>query len=501
MQKEKGISKKTIAVIVAILIIGGMAIGTNVNVITEWLVGNHAPSIELLSPPDDSQITTNTTTFTWNASDEDPYDVLTNVFYIDIVDTFSSYLLREVSVGENEIYDPDPLYDGNWYWRVSVDDGEESNVSVTWNLTIKTNLSNNLPNLSSPQVLPTSGNIATIFVYTVTYADADNTTPAFIYVRIDGVNYSMSESDPGDINISDGKEYTYNTTLSQGNDHNYSFIAFDGDAIIATAVFDNPDVAYIGLAVPTQTNPYPANRSVNVLIPLDRFSITINDADGQTMNVSLWTNYSGTWVKFNESLGLGNGTYNFTNTSWITGLGVLVVWSVNMTDGVYWVNETYWFITETIDVIPIYPENNSVVSPQPYLVFELVTPTGDTMNYTVYIGNSSQNATTFLANDSIVGNGTYYHLHATAVNNTEDYFWRVYVNDETLFVNETFNFGISTSMGGFIAVGNSFAFVLALGGWIFGIAGVILALLSFIKKEKKKKARKTKRTTGRVKGF
>lgn len=503
MQKEKGTNNKTIAVIAVILIIAGMAIGSNVEVLTEWLVGNQTPSIVLLTPADDSQITENTTTFTWNASDEDPYDVLTNIYYIDIVDTFSSYYLREVDVGENETYDPDPLYDGNWYWRVSVDDGEESNVSATWNLTVKTNLSNSHPLLSSPSVLPTSGNSATTFIYTVTFSDADNTTPVFIYVRIDGVNYSMSEVDAGDVNVSDGKNYTYSTTLSVGNDHNYSFIAFDGDAIIATAVVDNPDVAYVGLAVPTQSNPVPANGSMQVVIPLDYFSITINDADGQNMNVSLWTNYSGSWVMFNMSLGLGNGTYQFTNTSWIVGLGVMVYWSVNLTDAVYWVNETYWFVTETIDVVPVYPENNSVVSPQPYLVFELVTPTGDSMNYTVYVGNSSVNTTTVLASASGVGNASFNHLYVIAVNNSEDYFWRVYAYDGTLFVNETFNFGVSTSMGGFITMGNSFAFVLALGGWIFGVAGLIFALIVYTKKGsgEGKGKKKPRKTTGRVRGF
>lgn len=486
MPQEKGMSKKTIAVIVTLVIIGGMALGSNIDVVTYWLIGNHTPSIVLELPADDSQIATNTTTFSWNASDEDPFDILTNIFYIDIVDTFSSFLLREVSVGENETYDPDPLFDGNWYWRVSVNDGTETNVSVTWNLTVKTNGSNSLPSFSSPSLLPSSGNVATDFVYTITYTDADNTTPVFIYVRIDGVNYSMNESDAGDTNISDGKGYTYTTTLSEGNDHNYSFIAFDGDAIIATAVVDNPDVAYVGLAVPTQSDPYPENESTQVLIPLANFSITVNDADGQDLNISLWTDYGGIWEKFNETLSVGNGTYYFTNTSWITGLGILVNWSVNLTDGVYWVNETYWFITETMDVIPIYPENNSVVSPQPYLVFELVTPTGDSMNYTVYIGNSSMNTTTVLASANGVGNGTYNHLHVLAVNNTEDYFWKVYVTDETLFVNETFTFYVSLSMGGFFALGSNFAFVLAIGGWIFGVAGLILALVLFIKKDKSK---------------
>jgi len=504
MEKEKNRIVKTIAVIAVVMIIGGMVIATNVDIVTDWIIGNVEPSIVLDDPADDSLLTNPVVQFNWTSDDADQHDTLDHVWYADVINTFSSPLLRQADVNENETYTPPSFSDGEWFWRVSVTDGKETNVSSTYNFTMKTNLSNHFPTFSSPQVNPTSGHIGTNFVYSVVYTDQDNSTPSFIYVRIDGTNYSLTETDPSDTNISDGKTYQYSTTLSQGNDHEYSFIASDGDAIIATEIVDNPDVSFVGLSPPTQTNEQPENRSTQIILPLSAFNITINDADGQPMNISLRTNFSGSWVTFNESTGLSNGTYSFTNTSWLSGLGIQVYWSVNLTDGIYWVNRSYWFVTETLDVVCIYPEDEGLGTPQPYLTFSLSNPLGNPMNYTIYIGNSEINTTTEIANASGVSNGTYYHLHYLATNNSQVYYWRVYVEDGTLFVNETFSFSISTG-GGLISLGNSFYLVLALGGWIFGISGVLLAL--YVMTTKKKSARRSKKrnpnigNTGRVRGF
>jgi hypothetical protein len=482
--KRKGKGKLWVVVFIILFIIG-LGIASNIDIITEWYMGNVEPSLTLLFPLDDAEIDTNTTEFNWTSSDANN-DPITHVWYIDIIDTFTSPYLRAINVSSAQNYTPNPLDDGDWYWRVEASDGQEYNVSETRHLVVKTNVTNNFPNLTDPEVNPLTGHQATVFVYTVNFTDADNDTPSYIYVVIDGTNYTMNEVDSGDINTTDGKQYTYNTTLSFGS-HNYSMICSDGIAVNSTAVFNNPTVYIIGLTPPTQSDPVPANETFQVLIPFDNFSITINDADGQDMNISLWTNESGSWVMFNSSINLSNGTYYFSNTSWVSGLGTRYWWRVCITDGIFWVNETYWFVTETLDVICIYPENNSYASAQPYLTFQLVTPTGSLMNYTVFIGNSSANATTFLANDSGVGNGSYYHIHAIAVDVNETYYWRVFVEDGSLFVNETFNFGISVAVGGLIAIPNSFLLAVAIGGWIIGLASLILVVSLWMRNNNKRR--------------
>jgi len=77
------------------------------------------------------------------------------------------------------------------------------------------------------------------------------------------------------------------------------------------------------------------------------FNITINDLDGDNMTIVILTNESGSWTVVNEfgSNGLSNGTYSFTNTSWIDSYSTTYYISSNLTDGTDWTNETYHFTT------------------------------------------------------------------------------------------------------------------------------------------------------------
>jgi len=82
---------------------------------------------------------------------------------------------------------------------------------------------------------PEMGSNLTTFIYRVKYTDADNDTPQFGYpavhilkssVEIAGSPFAMSAVDAGDTTYTDGKLYTYSTTLMPG-DYSYSFEAKD----------------------------------------------------------------------------------------------------------------------------------------------------------------------------------------------------------------------------------------------------------------------------------
>ncbi len=90
------------------------------------------------------------------------------------------------------------------------------------------NPSNNAPVLSTGGVTPTSGVLATVFNYSVTYTDADNDPPTNMQVVIDDTAHDMTKVDSGDNTYTDGCLYNYTTTLGQGG-HNYYFIASDGN--------------------------------------------------------------------------------------------------------------------------------------------------------------------------------------------------------------------------------------------------------------------------------
>jgi hypothetical protein len=76
------------------------------------------------------------------------------------------------------------------------------------------------------------------------------------------------------------------------------------------------------------------------------------------MNITIKTNESGSWTVVNQTSGSGlsDGTYSYTNTSWIDTFDTKYWISFNVTDGEDWTNQTFDFTIEsentTIEVTP-----------------------------------------------------------------------------------------------------------------------------------------------------
>ena len=115
-----------------------------------------------------------------------------------------------------------------------------------------------------------------------------------------------------------------------------------------------PQLTYT--AAPTQSNHKIWNATTQIEKSLNAtdvdlyptcFNVTSNDVDGDNMNVTVLTNESGGWTVVNQTggSGLSNGTYSFTNTSWIDSYGKTYYISFNLTDGTDWSNKTYHFTT------------------------------------------------------------------------------------------------------------------------------------------------------------
>jgi len=85
---------------------------------------------------------------------------------------------------------------------------------------------NIIPELHNGSMDPSIGDTTTWFNFTVEYWDANNDSPNYVYVNIDGTNYSMSKVNSSDSDFTDGVECYYRTKLS-GGDHDYYFIAND----------------------------------------------------------------------------------------------------------------------------------------------------------------------------------------------------------------------------------------------------------------------------------
>jgi hypothetical protein len=105
---------------------------------------------------------------------------------------------------------------------------------------------NRIPMLSSPQVTPAVGYADTVFNFTVVYTDLDNHAPDVITVNITGWGiYNLWESDPADLDCSDGKAYYFNINgMSVGTAYTLHFAANDtlGDWAVETPEADVPDV-------------------------------------------------------------------------------------------------------------------------------------------------------------------------------------------------------------------------------------------------------------------
>ena len=56
----------------------------------------------------------------------------------------------------------------------------------------------------------------------------------------------------------------------------------------------------------------------------------------------------GEWITLQTYTRVGNGTYNFippVENDWIWGDNTTYIWSVSVTDGIIWTNETYHYTT------------------------------------------------------------------------------------------------------------------------------------------------------------
>jgi len=166
---------------------------------------------------------------------------------------------------------------------------------------------------------------------------------------------------------------------------------------------------------PTITGEIPANSSTSI----SRWAacnVTCNDQDGDSLTVYFYENTTGSWVlqQTNSSHTANTSAVwgNYTNAS---AYNTTYWWSVNVTDGGLWTNETYHFTT-AVNQTPVFsdatPSNGStsVSTSTSTLTITINDPEGDTFNWSIEtspdIGNAfSNNATNGSKTCSISGLG------------------------------------------------------------------------------------------------
>ncbi len=128
---------------------------------------------------------------TFNMVESDPQDT----YYVDGKAYYYDYTAG-LSVGTHS-------------YTITADDGTDTTSLGGTGPTV-TSSSNTPPSLSAAFVTPSCGNTSTVFIYQVTYKDANNDDPVSIAVTITSVGtFNMVELDPTDTYYMDGKVYYY----------------------------------------------------------------------------------------------------------------------------------------------------------------------------------------------------------------------------------------------------------------------------------------------------
>ena len=242
-----------------------------------------------------------------------------------------------------------------------------------------------------------------------------------------------------DVSDTDGDGVSdYYETLSGSDPNNYTDTAMWNVPIQSThKVLDNG-----------------ANHTLNatdVLVSPMSFWVTINDPNGDKMNITIMENSSG-WKTVNQTTGngLSNGTYSFTNVSWITDYDTKYYITFNVTDGTNWNNVTKHFTTvantaPTVDYkTPINGTTDVAISGGVTCYAYTNDTDGDPLDIT-WATNESGSWLNKHTNTSEVANGTESYTFTDFDTASTTYWWKVYVDDGTTNISETYHFTTEAS--------------------------------------------------------
>ena len=266
--------------------------------------------------------------------DEYNYQYVYNRINLSDLTTITSYVNTQPDVGKDT--------NASWF-VVEFPEGSEggSGSGIDWRK--YTNDTN--PDLSSPWSWSFDFPNSTGYYECYSIAKKDATTED-APVDADAIcNYTVSGEEAtildtwnltmGNMSISPHTLDTWNLTLS--------------NLTIAPYVLDTWNVTLSNTSInnaPAITGEIPANTSTGISLQ-PTCNVTVNDANGDTMDVTFASNYSGSWVNYQTNNTVGNGSYSWSFTG-ANSYGTKYWWKVYCDDSTVNVSETYHFTTEVI---------------------------------------------------------------------------------------------------------------------------------------------------------
>jgi PKD repeat protein len=135
----------------------------------------------------------------------------------------------------------------------------------------------NVPTLSGQSVLPGSGNQNILFTYSVVYTDLDDNAPMYVHVRIDGIEHTMMQVDPSDLDFTNGVTFQYSTYLAPAA-HTYGFTCTDFTFPASIADVSGPTVTLTNSFTPQLLSPV-VTPAVGINTTVFNFTVQYLDAD------------------------------------------------------------------------------------------------------------------------------------------------------------------------------------------------------------------------------
>ncbi len=156
-----------------------------------------------------------------------------------------------------------------------------------------------------------------------------------------GYSYSWDFDDSDGIQVDSTEE---DPCVWYNSDSNYIATLTVTDSESDT-VIDSTNVFVF--TIPVIYDEYPVNNSIGVERPPTNISSTVEDIGGDNLDVHFqWRNHDNMWVTLQAFTDVGNGTYDYipVGNDWIWG-DTSYIWSVNVTDGFGWANQTFFYTT------------------------------------------------------------------------------------------------------------------------------------------------------------